>query len=186
MKILRYVVIAVLAFAISNVAHAFSWTLQDPPDTDSPFFVIHPGQPVSFGFADCHVWFNDTLWTGCAVGFNDSNQTLTNISFTFDNNDALGGNPAECTSDAFSDISCGPPTDGVYSLDFEDACGSNSCGVDPYHFIVLLENGAPGSDFPDVATVANATPEPGSLWLALSSIGPLGYLVRRRRRAASH
>jgi hypothetical protein len=186
MKILRYVMMAALVLGISGVAHAFSWTLQDPTSTDSPFFVIQPGQPVTFGFANCDIWFEGTQYTGCAVGFNDSDQTLTTINFTFDNTEGLGGAPAECSSDAFSDINCGAPADGVYSLSFQDACGSNSCGIDPYHFIVLLENGVPGGDFPDVAAVANPTPEPNSLLLALSGLGPLGYLVRRRRKASSH
>jgi hypothetical protein len=184
MKILRCVMMAVLILAVSNAAHAFSWTLQDPTSTDSPFFVAHPGVPFSFGFADCDIWFQGTQYTGCAVGFNDSDQTLTNIGFGFDNNSALDGASADCTSDAFSDISCGPPSNGVYSLNFEDACGTTSCGIEPYHFFVILENGASGSDFPDVAGVANV-PEPSSILMALTGMGSLGYFVRRRRRVAS-
>ncbi len=44
MKILRYLMLSVLLLGVSNIAHAFSWTLQDPPSTDSPFFTLSPGQ----------------------------------------------------------------------------------------------------------------------------------------------
>jgi uncharacterized protein (TIGR03382 family) len=188
MKILRYLMMAVLILGVSGIARAagFQFTVLDPSQSDSPFFVVQPGQPFSFGFANCQVPLGGVTYIGCALGFNDSNQTITNLNFGFANNAALGGNPVSCTSDAFSDLSCGLSSDGAsYSLTFEDGCGSSSCGIAPYHFIVLLENGAPGDSFPDVMGTANATPEPSSIWMALSGVGSLGYLVRRRRRAAS-
>lgn len=181
MKILRYVVMAVLFIGLSNVARAFQTTVLDPPSSDSPFFIIQPGDPFSFGFADCYVPLDGVVYTGCALGFNDSNQYLTNFQLTFDAAPVLNDAPADCSSNAFSDTTCGPPVDGVYTLFFEDGCGSSTCGIDPYSFVVILENAVPGSQFPDVAGIAN-TPEPGTLWLALSGLGSAGYLVRRRKK----
>lgn len=183
MKILRFLTMAVLILGISSAAHAFQFSVLDPAESDGPFFVIQPGQPFSFSFAPCNVFLEGQWWEGCAVGFNDSNKTITNINFGFDN--SLDGQSIQCSSDAFSDINCGLTSDSSeYALTFEDGCGSNSCGIDPYHFVVLLEDGVSASDFPDVDGAAN-TPEPSSIWMALSGIGSLGYFVRRRRRAAS-
>jgi len=181
MKILRYLILSVLLLGVSNIAHAFSWTVQDPPSTDSPFFILHPGQTsFSFSFATCDFFG----YTGCAVGFNDTGVTLTTLDFSFANANGLNGEAAECSSDAFSDLSCGSPSNNVYFLSFNDDCGSRTCGIPDDNFFVILEDGLPGGDFPDVAGVANPTPEPSSIWLALSGMGSLGYLVRRRRRAA--
>ena len=183
MKILRYVVMAVLFLGLSGVARAYQVLILDPASSDSPFFVIHPGDPFSFGFADCNISYQGVTYTGCALGWNDSDKTITNISLGYAN--TLDSANVNCGSDAFSDISCGLSSDGSeYVLTFEDACGTNSCGIDPYHFVVLLENAVPGSQFPDVDGVANA-PEPGSIWLALSGLGSAGFLVRRRRRRMS-
>jgi hypothetical protein len=188
MKILRYLMMAILIVGMSGSARAagFSWNLQDPTSTDSPFFVLSPGQTsFSFGFANCYVPFDGHVYTGCAVGFNNTGVTLTTIGFNFANADGLDGAPANCSSDAFSDIACGPPSNDVYSLTFNDDCGSKTCGVPDDHFFVILEDALPGGDFPDVAGVANPTPEPSSIWMVLSGMGSLGYLVRRRRKTAN-
>lgn len=186
MKILRYALMTVLILGVSSAAHAFSWNLQDPQSTDSPFFVLQPGQTAfSFSFITCSIPLNGVVYTGCAVGFNDTGKTLTTIDFNFANANGLNGDPAECTSDAFSDITCGAPSNNVYSLSFIDACGSKTCGIPDDNFFVILENGLPGGNFPDVAGVANPTPEPASIWMALSGLGSLGYLVRRRRKTAN-
>ncbi len=186
MKIFRYVMMAVLTLGASGVAHAFATTVLDPSTADSPFFVIEPGVSFSFGFADCNITVDNVNYTGCALGFNDSDKTITTFDLGFDNAPILGGAPVDCSSNAFSDISCGLNEDQTaYVLTFEDGCGSDSCGILPFHFVVLLENGAPGDEFPDVAGVANPTPEPSSIWLALSGVGSLGYLVRRRRKSLS-
>ncbi|HEV2578930.1 MAG TPA: PEP-CTERM sorting domain-containing protein [Acidobacteriaceae bacterium] len=180
MKILRYMVMAVLFMGLTHAARAYQVLVLDPSTADSPFFLIQPGVPFSFGFADCNVSYGGFSYTGCALGFNDSDHVITNISLGYAN--TLGNLPVQCLSDAFSDFSCGLSSDGTeYALSFEDACGTNSCGIAPYHFVVLLENAVPGSDFPDVDGVANS-PEPGSIWLALSGLGSVGYLVRRRRK----
>jgi len=192
MKIFRYLLMAVLALGISGIAHAagagFSWNLQDPTSTDSPFFILHPGDHAfSFGFITCSIPFGGVVYTGCAVGFNDTGETIETINFNFANANGLNGAPVNCLSDAFSDLNCNLSSDSSqYFLSFVDDCGSSTCGIPDDHFFVILENGLPGGDFPDVAGVANPTPEPSSIWLALSGMGSLGYLVRRRRRANSN
>lgn len=176
MKFLRYFIMGVLLIGITGIASATKFQILDPPSGDSPFFVVQPGTPFSFGFADCDVTLDGQQYTGCALGFNDSDKAITNLTLSF----ADTVSAPDCSSNAFSD--CGfVESGGVYVLTFQDGCGSDSCGIAPYSFIVVLEDGVPGSDFPDVAGIAN-TPEPSSLLLALSSMGPLGYLVRRRRR----
>lgn len=185
MKTLRYMVMAVVLFAISGVAHAFTVTMQDPDSSDLPFFLIQPGQPFSFGFADFpggSFTFEGVTYLGWAVGFNDSDQVLTNIDLGFGSNSALnaanptGANPT-CTSNAFDHLDCVYNQEtGQYSLSFVDAGGIN-----PYSFVFIFENAVDGSNFPDVDGVANV-PEPSSMWLALSGLGSAGYLIRRRRK----
>lgn len=185
MKILRYFMVAVLILGVSSAAHAFQSTVLDPTTTDSPFFIMQPGVSFSFSYADCSVWYDHVHYTGCAVGFNDSDKTITTLDMGFDN--ALGGEDIDCTSNAFSDISCGLNADQTaYVLSFEDGCGSDSCGIEPYHFALFLENAVDGSQFPDVAGVGDpVTPEPASIWLALSGLGSAGCLIRRRRKNLS-
>jgi PEP-CTERM motif len=183
MKTLRYLILAVLILGISGAAHAFQTTVLDPTTTDSPFFIMQPGDSFSFSYANCSVWYDHVHYAGCAVGFNDSNQTITALDMGFDN--ALDSEDITCTSNAFSDISCGLNSNQTeYVLSFEDGCGSDSCGILPFHFAVFLENAVNGSDFPDVDGTANvvATPEPASIWLALSGLGSAGFLIRRRRK----
>jgi hypothetical protein len=184
MKILRYLMLAVLALGMSNAAHAFSWTLNDPSLADEPsFFQIDPGVPFGFSFETCSVPLGGTTYKGCATGFNVSDQYLTSFVFTFADSSVLdGAGQISCSSDTFADISCNLVGD-EFILSF-DNCGSDPCGIAPGKAVTLLEDAVDGADFPDVDGIAN-TPEPSSIWLALSGMGSLGYLVRRRRRASN-
>src|ERR1700758_3100890 len=149
MKILRYVIMAGLVLGISNFSHAFNWTLNDPPDANSPFFQVTPGVPFSFVFADCSFPIGGITYTGCATGQNVGNVTLTNIDFSFANTDALDGAQPNCLSNAFSDLSCNLTPDGnEYVLTFNDACGSQTCGIPPGNFFQIFEDAVPGSQFP--------------------------------------
>jgi len=188
MKIFRYMLMAVLILGMSGAFRAsaagFSWNLQDP--VPGPFFDVTPGVPFSFTFLTCDQTVGGIEYFGCANGRNTSTtDTLTTIQFSFANTPVLQGfTGANCISNAFSDISCALTNNGTqYELIFNDACGSSTCGIAPGGIFNIYENAVDGSEFPEVDGIANA-PEPSSLWLALSGMGSLGYLVRRRRTAS--
>jgi hypothetical protein len=190
MKIFRYLLLAVLFLGYRAVAHAYAVIINDP-STGSPTFFVQPGVPFSFNFTTCSVTVDGMLMTGCAEGQNNSNVTLTNIILNY--SDTGIGNPV-CSSNAYDHLNCGPSSNGVFTLSFADHTGGddNGCdaddddnsggtGIHPGCDIFFYENGAPGSQFPTVSGIAN-TPEPGSIWLALSGLGSAGYLIRRRRK----
>ena len=186
MKILRYVLMAVLTLGINGIAHAssagFSWNLQDP--VGSSFVQVLPGVPFAFSFGDCNVLEGGVTYTGCANGQNISpTETLTSFEFTFENTPALGGATPACVSDSFAVLTCNLVGD-EYVIAFNCDPGA-ACGIPPGGLFDIFENAVTGSDFPPVNGVANFTPEPSSIWLALSGMGSVGYLVRRRRRASS-
>lgn len=176
---------AILTLGISGIAHAagagFSWNLQDP--AGSSFVQVVPGVPFTFSFADCNVVLAGITYTGCANGQNVSTETLTSFEFSFDNTAGGLGTPS-CVSDSFAAITCNL-VGNEYEIAYVCIPGTD-CGVGPGKLFNVYENALPGSQFPDVTGVANFTPEPSSIWLALSGMGSLGYLVRRRRRANSH
>jgi hypothetical protein len=185
MKILRYAVMAVFILGIGGIAHAapvgFSWNLQDP--AGSSFVQVLPGVPFAFSFADCNVVLGSITYTGCANGQNISpTETLTSFEFSFDNTAGGLGTPS-CVSDSFATITCNL-IGNEYEIAYVCVPGTD-CGVAPGKLFNVYENALPGSQFPVVNGVANATPEPSSIWLALSGMGSLGYLVRRRRRTSS-
>ncbi len=184
MKILRYVLMAALAFGLSGIAHAagFSWNLQDP--SGSSFVQVLPGVPFTFSFATCDVTLGGIAYTGCANGQNIGTQTLTSFEFSFENTPALGGVTPSCVSDSFAVLTCNLVGD-EYIIAFNCDPSSPGCGIAPNGLFNVYENALPGAQFPDVNGVANFTPEPSSIWLALSGMGSLGYLVRRRRRSGS-
>ena len=189
MKIFRYVVMAILIVGMSGVAHAFSWNLQDPDLTSFPTAL--PGVPFAFDFASC----NRTLppgpggvdYLGCAnVGNGSATEYLTSFQFTFENTPALNGTDLDCVSDSFATITCGLNADKTaYVISYICDPSNPTCGIAPGASATILESFVDGPAFPDVTGVANFTPEPSSIWLALSGMGSLGYLVRRRRRTSS-
>ena len=187
MKILRYLMMAVLTLSMSGIAHAvgFSWNLQDPDLTSFPTAI--PGVPFAFGFASCNRTIGDVDYLGCAnIGNGEplGGQKLTSFEFTFENTPALNGATPSCVSDSFAVLTCSLVGD-EYVLAFNCDPSDASCGIAPQTSVTVLESFVDGPDFPDVVGVANFTPEPSSIWLALSGMGSLGYLVRRRRRAST-
>jgi hypothetical protein len=186
MKILRYLMMAILVVGISGVAHAsgFSWNLQDPDLTSFPTAL--PGVPFAFDFASCDRTIGGTTYLGCAnIGNGSTTEKLTSFEFTFeDTTGILNGAPPACVSDSFAVLTCNLVGD-EYVLAFQCDPNDPSCGIAPGSSVTVLESAVDGPSFPDVNGVANFTPEPSSIWLALSGMGSLGYLVRRRRRASS-
>src|ERR1700759_1575173 len=186
MKIFRYVVMAAVVLGMSSVAHAFSWNLQDPPDGGF-FAVTQTGTPFSFTFEDCSFVIGCTHYKGCPEGQNQTNETLTSFLFTFDSNSALQSSPQgptpDCISDSFAVVTCSL-VGSQYVISY--VCDPGTvCGIAPDGVFNIYEDAVAGSMFPEVDAIANPTPEPSSIWLALSGMGSLGYLVRRRRRTSS-
>jgi hypothetical protein len=188
MKILwLLVVVAAMLAGISGIAKA------DPVDykiggldplAGPGFAIVVPNQPFPLTFVnDCALFgLSDD---GCFFGFNASSTTLTTLDIIVPNNSVLAGQPVDCvTTGLFSNESCTGPTDGSdtgeYILDF-----SGGTGIGAWDYFIIFEDGVPAADFPTGNAVVNATPEPSSIWLALSGTGALGYLVRRRRRILS-
>ena len=184
MKILRYLMMATLIVGMSGIARAagFSWNLQDPPDGGF-FAVTQTGVPFSFTFEDCSFNVGGITYKGCAEGQNQTNVTLTSFQFTFENVPALGGATPNCISDSFAVVTCGLVGD-QYVISYVCDPGA-ACGIAPDGVFNIYEDALPGSQFPVVGAIANPTPEPSSVWLVLSGMGSLGYLVRRRRSVSS-
>jgi len=191
MKIFRYGLMAVLILGISGVGRAsaagFSWNLQDPPPPPLSGFIpiTQVGQPILFDFVTCSFMSGSITYKGCAEFQNQTNTTLTSFEFSFsDPTNVLGGADPSCVSDSFAVVTC-TRNGSDYLIDFDCAPGS-VCGIVPQGVFNVYEDAVDGANFPDVTVVPNATPEPSSIWLALSGMGSLGYLVRRRRRSNSN
>ena len=192
MKIFRYLLLAVLFLGCRAIAHAYAVVINDPTTSTLTPFNVMPGVPFSFDFTTCNVTVDGIPMMGCAEGKNDSKVTLTNIILTYES--TLGGTPV-CTSNAFDKTTCGLTNEGTeFELSFVDhppsdanGCDGDAdhddlgCGVPPGHFFYIYESQTAGSAFPSVDGIAN-TPEPSSIWLALSGLGSAGYLIRRRRK----
>ena len=188
MKTLRYLMMAVLTLSMSGIAQAsgFSWNLQDPPPPPLSGFIpiTQIGVPILFDFEDCSFMGGGITYKGCAEFQNQTSDTLTSFQFSFENTPALGGATPNCLSDSFAVVTCGL-VGSEYEISFNCTPGT-ACGIVPDGVFNVYEDALPGSQFPDVTVIPNAaTPEPSSIWLALSGMGSLGYLVRRRRRAST-
>jgi hypothetical protein len=172
MKILRLLVVAVLFLGINHVAHAFAITILDP--SGPGYSTIDPGVPFPVTFVPCI--FDPS--EGCFLGQNTSKTTLTTLDLTFPDTSSLDGQPVTCNTvgSLFGAASCSLSGDD-YILNF-----SAGTGIPPWTIFLIIEDGVCPQDFPTGNAVADPTPEPSSIWLALSGMGSLGYLVRRRRR----
>lgn len=175
MTILRYALVALLFLGLSNVAHGYAITILDPPSGPG-FAFIDPGVPFDVTFVPCLFDPSD----GCFLGINASTtQTLNTLDLTFPDTSALGGQDVSCNTvgSLFGASSCNLVGD-QYILDF-----SGGTGIAPLTAFLIIEDGVCPQDFPTGSAVADPTPEPSSIWLALSGMGSLGYLVRRRRKS---
>lgn len=185
MRIFRYLAMAALLISISAIAKADAVDYKiggvDPP-AGPGFAIVVPGEAFPLTFLnDC--WLFGLSDDGCFFGFNASSKTLTSLDIVIPNDSVLASQPVDCVpTSLFSNTSCSaPPPDnddaGEYVLDF-----SGGTGVGAWDYFVIYEDGVPADKFPAGNAVADPVPEPGSIWLALSGTGALGYLVRRRRR----
>lgn len=187
MKILRYLMMAVLVLGMSGIAHAFQFSVLDPQDPN-PYPVL-PGVPFTVQFfPDCPTILGGPD-SGCFFAINNSTTTLTSLEITFPDNGQGGTNgqsvfcPTSNAASLFGTASCSL-SNGLYTLDF-----SGGSGIASGQTFVLIEDCdanddcVPADNFPEGTAVANPTPEPSSIWMALTGMGSLGYALRRRRRA---
>jgi hypothetical protein len=176
MKIIRFLAVIALLIASSGMAKAYVIGVLDPVSGPG-YSTVEPGQTFPLTFInDC--WVFGINAQGCFFGLNVSDQPLTTLNLTIP---GIKGQTADCQTvgTLFADATC-TETDDVYTLDFSGGTGIGACT-----YFVIYENGVNAADFPAGSAVADPTPEPGSLWLALSGTGTLGYFVRRRRRLLS-
>jgi len=180
MKILRYAMMAVLILGISGVAHAFQFTVLDPSGGQTSFPFVTPGVPFQFSFFDCPAFITGD---GCFAAFNNTPDVLTNFTATFTATTAIT-NP-DCPNigqgslfSAFSITNNCSSSGNTMTVTL-----TGSPGIQPNSTFWLVESGLPDSDFLDNAGTATVgvTPEPGSIWMALTGITSLGYAVRRRK-----
>jgi hypothetical protein len=186
MKIIRYVLTAVLILAISGAAHAagFQFTVLDPAGGQTSFPLVTPGVPFQFSFFDCP---GNITGDGCFAAFNNSSSILTGFTAVFTATTAIpspncpnvGQGPLFSAFSITNDCSVSGDTMTV------DLTGGP--GIQPFSTFWLVESGLPDTDFlPNAGTATvTAVPEPGSIWMALTGISSLGYVVRRRRAMIS-
>jgi hypothetical protein len=183
MKILRYVLMLALALGMSGAAHAFQFTVLDPAGGQDSFPLVTPGSTFSFSFFDCPANINAD---GCFAVFNNSAVVLTNFTATF--SAIVPITSPDCPNigqgqlfSAFSITNQCSADGDTMTVDL-----TGSPGIQPFSTFWLVETGLPDSDFLEnagTATVTAATPEPGTIWMALTGISSLGYAVRRRRKS---
>lgn len=192
MRIFRYALLAVLMVGLSGIARATTIQILDPSGSQGSFPAIDVNGPNPFSFYDCGAPTGD----GCFGFVNDTKLTITSLTATISSMDML---PA-------GGVTCLTSTQGTLNAPFTtiDACTSDSTtntiifsfsggvGVAPGNTLYIVEDGIPDGDFaacspttavcPGSATVT-VSPEPSSIWLALTGMTSLGYVVRRRFKA---
>ena len=181
MKILRYVVMAVLILGMSGVANAFQFSVLDPSGGQTSFPLVTPGSTFQFSFFDCPA---NITGDGCFAVFNNSPDILTSFTATFEATTAITSPdcPNVGQGSLFSAFSI--TNDCSSSGDTMTVDLTGSPGIQPFSTFWLVESGLPDTDFVENAGTAtvNTTPEPSSIWLALTGMSSLGYALRRRRK----
>lgn len=184
MKILRYVVLAILALGLSGVANATNIRVLDPSGDQGSLPAIDPSGPNPLTFFDCTFISGE----GCFGAANLTPFNITSISFTISTIDTTITS-LDCPTDTFSGLPTAFTNAPVcsFSGDTMTVTFSGGPGVTPGNNIFITEDDIPSSDFaPDAGsfTVTTSAPEPNSIWMALTGIGSLGYVVRRRRKVS--
>lgn len=180
MRIFRYVIVAALMLGLSGVARAFTFQVLDPSGSQDSFPTINIGGPNPFTFYDCEV----VSGSGCFGFVNNTSSYISSFQATIVVDGTIGSDP-----------SCPTTSSGAYTSAFSvvDTCSvtgntinvalSGAPGIAPGALIWIVETGIPDSEFDPGAGnfTVGTTPEPSSIWMALTGLGSLGYVVRRRR-----
>lgn len=198
MKITRFLTVALMLTGLTGVARAITFHVLDPTgyQPGAPN-VTQLGVPYPFTFFDDYNPSTNTFncpngASGCFDAVNNTGSVITSFSATFSTNTPLLATDLaniDCPTDVYgglvsfsNNITCSV-SPGTSSDSFTVAFDGG--GVLPFSSFWIVEDGIPASDFNDPAgtfTVGTSmTPEPDSLWLALTGLAPLGYALRRRR-----
>lgn len=185
MKMFRYVVLAVLALGFSGVANATNIRVLDPSGPQGSLPAIDPTGPNPFTFFSCTFITGD----GCFGAANLTDDNITSISFTIT---TIATAPPitslDCPTDFFSGLPAAFTNAPVctFTDDSMTVTFSGGTGLEPGHNLFITEDDIPAGDFADDAGsfTVTTTPEPSSIWMALTGIGSLGYVVRRRRKVS--
>ena len=197
MKLLRYLPLIAMAFALSGVvqAHAFKLGVLDAgPGVD------YYGTPLTdLILGSCGTGTTST--EGCVTIENETGSLLTSFQLTFSTSNLGPMNQTfTCgTGTLFADCSVTNLGGGNYSLVFSGGTGvpsdTNSMSMEEDQkesqdsddssadTFTIQENGLPYSDFASTPfTVVSETPEPSSIWLMSTGVLLLGgffYYTRR-------
>ena len=197
MKIFRYALLAALMLGVSGIARATIIHVLDPSgfQMNVPAVTDDPtSDSVSITFNDCP---SNIGGDGCFRIDNNSSQTITSLTVTISATTALGAPIALPTvGGTMCDTGSLSGLNGAFDVAPASDCQTNgntlsftfsgTPGIPPQGFLLIVESGISDADFQNNAGTATVTvtPEPSSLLLALTGMGPLGYIVRRRFKAA--
>ncbi|HEY4009076.1 MAG TPA: PEP-CTERM sorting domain-containing protein [Acidobacteriaceae bacterium] len=190
MKIFRFVVVAALMLGLSGICQATVIHVLDPSKSEkaSPN-IYNLDTPIDFSFYTCpsFVTNGSTDPMGCYSAVNYTGSVITGLSATITAKTAIPGG-LSCPTDypdgaytlgnGFDAATCSISGDDTMIFDFTGG------HIAPGGAIWIIEDGMDAKDFKkDAGTfVLASTPEPSSLLLALTGMGPFGYVVRRRFR----
>jgi hypothetical protein len=190
MKVFRYLIAACLVLGLTGVANATIFRVLDPTGPEGSLPPINLNGPNDFSLYTCTAFSA----ASCFGAFNPLPQTLSLASFTA----SLTANPGvdlgtpDCPTGTFdsvdsafsANITCtvtGDITTGeTLNVVFTD--GSVAQGGNLW---IVSDDLAPGDFAADAGMfTVTVTPEPSSIWMALTGLGSFGYVVRRRRKVA--
>lgn len=198
MKITRCLTMATVLLGLTGVARAITFHVLDPTGFPPGGNITQFGAPVDFSFYSegCPTEPGSGV-EGCFDAVNDTGSVITSFSATITSNTALPTDPTtgqlelDCPTDTYAgltsfsvNITCSiaPSVSGTGDTITVSFAGG---GIQPYSALWIIEEGAPAEDFDTDAGsfTVGTTPEPSSLWMALTALVPLGYGLRRRRGA---
>lgn len=190
MKVLRYLIAAMLLVGLTGVANATIFRVLDPTGPEGSLPQLNFNGTNDFSLYTCSEFSADS----CFGAFNPLPQAVSLASFTA----TLTANPGvdlgtpDCPTGTFDSVASafsanvictvtGNVTTGeTLHVTFTD--GSVAQGGNLW---IVSDDLPPGDFAADAGTFSvTTTPEPGSIWMALTGLSSFGYIVRRRRKIA--
>lgn len=192
MKVLRYLIAACLVLGLTGVANATIFRVLDPTGSQGSLPPINFNGPNDFSLYTCSA-FNAA---SCFGAFNPLPETVSLSSFSASLTANVGislGTP-DCPTGTFdsvesafsANITCTVSHNAVTDQDTLTVFFTDGSVEQGGNLWIVSDDLDPGDFAADAGTftVTTATPEPGSIWMALTGLGSFGYVVRRRRKIA--